>query len=311
MSASYSRVLINGNLTPEVHIQRSVRQGDPLSMHLFVLYLHPLLKKLISICSDSLDLVVAYADDISVIVIGESKIERIKRLFIEFGECSGAVLNIEKTFAIKVGLTSTSTNASWPLLCDSVKILGVTFFNCSKKMVNYNWGAVIRKTSQLMWLFKARNLSLHHKVILVNVYITSRLWFMASLFRIPNGMLPRMTSQIGTFLWGRCPNRVAMEQIALPICKGGLNLHLPMNKCKALLACKSITVLDYTPYTKQLWTNLQNPPNLMANPSSHSCLRQLANIIPYIPENIKLNPSSKLGMLRIFTSASANAEYSH
>ena len=39
---SSSRLLVNGHLSPAIPIQRSVRQGDPISMHLFVLYLHPL-----------------------------------------------------------------------------------------------------------------------------------------------------------------------------------------------------------------------------------------------------------------------------
>lgn len=65
-TASSSRLLINGHLSAPFPIERSVRQGDPLSMHLFVLYLYPLLLRLEQVCGA--DLVVAYADDISALV---------------------------------------------------------------------------------------------------------------------------------------------------------------------------------------------------------------------------------------------------
>lgn len=45
-AAASSRLLIHGHLSAAFPIERSVRQEDPLSMHLFVLYLHPLLKRL-------------------------------------------------------------------------------------------------------------------------------------------------------------------------------------------------------------------------------------------------------------------------
>lgn len=64
MQNSRSKILINGHLSQNVPIQRSIRQGDPLSMHLFVIYLHPLIEKLCTICDNRLELVVAYADDI-------------------------------------------------------------------------------------------------------------------------------------------------------------------------------------------------------------------------------------------------------
>lgn len=56
-AASSSRLLINGHLSAFLPIEQSVRQGDPLSIHLFVLYLHPLLRHLEQVCGT--DLIVA------------------------------------------------------------------------------------------------------------------------------------------------------------------------------------------------------------------------------------------------------------
>ena len=148
MSTSSSRILINGNLSPEFPIQRSVRQGDPLSMHLFVLYLHPLLEKLRSICNGPLDLVVAYADDISIVITDISKLRLIERAFTDFGLCSGSILNHTKTVALNIGCWQQPEGSSWPTVQQSVKILGITFFNSLKQTIEVNWADVIRKTSQ-------------------------------------------------------------------------------------------------------------------------------------------------------------------
>uniref|UniRef100_A0A182YEZ3 Reverse transcriptase domain-containing protein n=1 Tax=Anopheles stephensi TaxID=30069 RepID=A0A182YEZ3_ANOST len=51
------RILINGSLSPSFPIRRSVRQADPLSMHLFILYLQPLITRIEGICCDRDDLV--------------------------------------------------------------------------------------------------------------------------------------------------------------------------------------------------------------------------------------------------------------
>lgn len=98
---SSSRLLVNGHLSPSFSIERSVRQGDPLSMHLFVLYLHPLLQRIEHVCGD--DVVVAYADDINVIVTSERKIALLRELFSRFELVSEAKLNWQKTTAIDVG----------------------------------------------------------------------------------------------------------------------------------------------------------------------------------------------------------------
>ncbi|XP_062558021.1 uncharacterized protein LOC134222893 [Armigeres subalbatus] len=87
-SRSTSRLLINGHLSRSFEITRSVRQGDPLSMHLFVLYLHPLVCRLEQVCGD--DLLVAYADDISVIVTSPWQIEAMREVFRRFGLAAGA-----------------------------------------------------------------------------------------------------------------------------------------------------------------------------------------------------------------------------
>lgn len=292
MSVSSSRLLINGNLSPSFPIRRSVRQGDPLSMHLFVLYLHPLLEKLLSICDNPLELVVAYADDISVIVVDDNKLEAIRIAFRNFERSSGALLNVNKTFALNIGPQNEDRTSTWLNMQESVKILGVTFYNSLKQTIEYNWNDVIRKTSRLMWLFKQRNLCLQQKIIALNTFVTSRLWYMAAIFTIPNAIAARMTSLIGSFIWERYQTRVPMEQLTLQVCNGGLNLHLPMHKCKSLLVNRYIKTLDYTPFAQSFSEYLSNPPNVAGIPAVYPCLKYISKLLPYLPDQLKINPTS-------------------
>lgn len=162
-SQSYSRMLINGHLSPAFHIQRSVRQGDPLSMHLFVLYLFPLLSRLEQLLNGPDDLLVAYADDVTLISTSPNKIERAKRLFDDFGECSGALLNLNKTVSLDVGLIRENDRLTIPWLqtADKVKILGITYANSVRLMVKLNWDQMVAKFAQKLWMCKMRTLTLH------------------------------------------------------------------------------------------------------------------------------------------------------
>lgn len=292
MSSAHSRLLINGNLTPSFPIQRSVRQGDPLSMHLFVLYLHPLLEKLRTICNGPNDLVVAYADDITIVITDERKLNAIQQTFRSFGECSGSLLNISKTVAVNLGPQRDVNDTVWPRVQDSIKVLGVTFFNSHKQIIDYNWADVIKKSSRLMWMYKARNLTLQQKVIVLNTYITSRLWFLASVISIPNQAVARMTSYIGSFIWDRFPTRVPIEQLTLPRSMGGLNLHLPMHKCKSLLVTRFLIEIRETPFAGTMRQHLENPPNSAAIPALYPCLKSISKILPYIPRRIEESPSA-------------------
>lgn len=148
-SSRSSRLLINGHLSEPFAIQRSVRQGSPLSMHLFVLYLHPLISKLENV-SDG-DLIVAYADDITVLSTSIDRIERMRELFSRFERASGAKVNWEKTLSLDVGfIAGNPLYLPWLRTENTVRVLGVIFANSIRLMVKLNWDAMLVKFSRLV-----------------------------------------------------------------------------------------------------------------------------------------------------------------
>lgn len=122
---SHSKILVNGYLTQEIKINRSVRQGDPLSMHLFVLYLQPLLDAIHRRLPNAV--LNAYADDISMFIGGEEGLVQILEIFSDFGIASGVLLNMQKTAAIMIRNVNLTVQTEWLNIENFVNILGVLF----------------------------------------------------------------------------------------------------------------------------------------------------------------------------------------
>lgn len=288
-AGSSSRLLVNGHLSPPFPIQRSVRQGDPLSMHLFVLYLHPLLQRLEQVCGA--DIIVAYADDVSAIVTDVNKLNEMRALFRDFGRVSGARLNEEKTTAIDVGVINPDMAIPWLRTENQVKILGVIFSNSVREMVSLNWDSLTTKFSQQVWLHSMRMLSLHQKVILLNVFLLSKIWYIAANLAPTTAHIAKVTATMRRYLFRGVIATVPMAQLARRIEDGGLNLHLPAMKCKALLINRHIRDIDSLPFYES-YLNQANRPR--ANISELPCLKQMLDNIPILPFQIRQNPSADL-----------------
>ena len=101
-----SQVMVNGQLTPKIAIKRSVRQGCPLSMLLYILCLEPLISKIQSdnliqglrIPNGNQEIKsIQHADDMTVIVTKEMSYKILNNETKDFGNISGSKINVDKT----------------------------------------------------------------------------------------------------------------------------------------------------------------------------------------------------------------------
>ncbi|XP_055543766.1 uncharacterized protein LOC129729279 [Wyeomyia smithii] len=284
---SSSRLLVNGHLSAAFPIQRSVCQGDPLSMHLFVLYLHPLLKQLDEICES--DLVVAYADDVTVICTCLTRMERIREIIQRFERVSGARLSLEKSTSLSVGYTDVmSLTVPWLRNENTVRILGVTFAKSIRLMNKLNWDAIVLSFSRQIYLHSLRTLNLNQKVILLNTFITSKIWYLASVLTPTAAHTAKLTATMRTFLWRGVAANVPMQQLARSKETGGLKLHLPALKCKALLLNRHMRGINSLPFYMSLLSQA-NP----ALPIDCPCLKLILKIRT-LPPHIQQNISSEI-----------------
>jgi hypothetical protein len=101
----FSRVIVNGYLTEPIPILRSVKQGDALSCVLFVMCMETIVKHIqnnnnirpIKIKNLLIPKVLAYADDIAVLVADPQSVSNCIDTYSEFSKCSGLYLNVDKT----------------------------------------------------------------------------------------------------------------------------------------------------------------------------------------------------------------------
>lgn len=285
---STSRLLINGHLSEAFSIDRSVRQGDPLSMHLFVLYLHPLIKRLEQVCGP--DLVVAYADDVSIICTCLTRMERIRETFQRFERVSGAKLSLEKSASISVGYTDVMPlTVPWLRNENTVRILGVTFANSIRLMNKLNWDTVVGKFSQQVYLHSLRTLTINQKVILLNTFITSKIWYLASILTPAAVHTAKLTATMGSFLWRGIAARVPMQQLARSREAGGLKLQLPVFKCKALLLNRHVSDIASLPFYGSFLSQINPTP-----PADCPCLKLILSNLPTLPPQVQQHLSADI-----------------
>lgn len=285
-SQSFSRILVNGHLTQEFKINRSVRQGDPLSMHLFVLYLQPLLDEIVQRFPNTV--LSAYADDISMFFDNEGILVEVAAIFNEFGLTSGAVLNKEKTTAIMIGNINLTNDTEWLTIENFVNILGVRYGANIKQAQKLNWQAVLSGLRTRLWLHNPRKLNLIQKVVLLNTYINSKVWYMAANIPVSKGFINKIRAEMGKFIWhGQSLQRIAFSNLILPKNRGGLNLHCPETKSKSLLLNRLISLMPQLPFLSSLLEN----PNIPVPPMfNHISL--LNAELPSLPDRLKDTPSS-------------------
>lgn len=284
---SFSRLLINGNLSSEFQIQRSVRQGDPLSMHLFVLYLQPLIDAFKRRYPTSV--LNAYADDISMFVTSENTLLEIADMFEDFGLAAGAILNTRKTTAVMIGSVNLTVQTNWLNIENYVNILGIMFGENINQARKLNWQYVLSDLKRRLWFHNPRNLNLIQKTILLNTYISSKIWYMASNLAITIGFANKIRTEYGKFLWhGQPLQRVAFANLVLPKERGGLNLHCPTIKAKALLTNRLESLVDQLPFLRSCVENINQPV-----PSFCSHISLLINEMNQLPDQIRNAVSSQ------------------
>lgn len=233
-----SKLIVNGVLTRSIRIQRSIRQGCPMSMMLFVLYLTPLLDKLCLTlkgiqCDRECYKIKAYADDLELIIGEEDDISSVFNVIQQFGNVSGAKLNVNKSGCLYVNDPQIQGAHLFPQV-ETLPILGLRVADKWSKIADINYNKLIANIVITIKSWQSRKLNLIQRIRIANQYLTSKIWYLSHIILWSKRHIAKFTSTIGNFIWSGHLYRVAKTQLVKAYNNGGLELVSIEEKAMAM-----------------------------------------------------------------------------
>ena len=245
---------ILGFLTRAIAVRFSIRQGDPLSMILYIIYVEPLLnaleKALVGLRLPSVrQTLEAYCDDINLLTNDLEDISKMESLVVKFEQFSGAILSRNKKCKV-LGLGAWAMKESWPVAwlkpVKSLKIFGIFVSESYSEMIALNWDFRLQKFRNAIISWSSRTLdSLQKRIEVIRMFALSRVYYVASIIPIKSSMVKKFESIMGKFIWhgsGRIL-RVALDELKNEHLAGGLNLPCLATMSKSLLSSQFLRLL--------------------------------------------------------------------
>ena len=154
------------SLTKMVSLSFSIRQGDPLAMILYIIYIEPLLlyleRKLVGLrIGNIVQCVDAYCDDVNVLTNDVSDFPVLDAAVKNFESVSGAILSRDKKCKV-MGLGSWAARVDWPLdylkNVKELKVFGIYILDSYRSMIKRNWDFRFEKFVDSIKSWTPRNL---------------------------------------------------------------------------------------------------------------------------------------------------------
>ena len=203
-----SVVQVNGHLSAPFPIQCSVRQGCPLSTTLFTLSINPLIyileQKLRSVrvnWRQQKTAVVAYVDDITILVTAPEEITAIEETLQCYEEATGAKLNIAKSHAMAVGSWDTTSTVMNIPYSTEVKVLGIQIANTTVQSAVSSWLRITNMVRLQAHEAYTCDLDLAQRIQYVHTYLLAKLWYTAQVLLAPSVQIHQIVSAVAWFIW--------------------------------------------------------------------------------------------------------------
>lgn len=242
-----SEIQINNTLTDCFSVTRGVRQGCSLSPGLFVLTLDPLLRRVdqekrmrgFPLPGLGEIKISAFADDISLFIKDECSYQTFLQIFEEYAIISGARINQKKSKALRFGDFREESLGEVQFV-QAAKVLGLWFQpgDISPK----SWDEPLKKAAQVAENPRHQDLSLIEKAEVVKTKLCSPAFYVARIAKMPRLVANRLTTLIGSFLWGKKPAPVTKTVTRIPPSRGGLGIP-NVSLTARTLAAKTVSSL--------------------------------------------------------------------
>lgn len=235
-----SKIKLNGFLTEKVYQTRGLRQGCPLSVVLYVLYVEPLacairesqrVKGIMMPRGESLK-ISQYADDTILYLADDDSLRGVIEILKAYEKATGSKINKEKTKYKYLGIwEGRKDNICEFTLCKGpMDILGISFGNKEGDAI-CNWKEKMNAVDRKLGLWKARKLTITGKVLVIKSEVVLKLLHLAYVFPMPQIYRVQITRGIFKFIWGgyEYVKRVHMYQEIADGGKGVPNVPLKLD----------------------------------------------------------------------------------
>ena len=248
-----SSVIINGLVTKSYAVYRSVRQGCPLSMSLFAVYLDPFYRMVksrlhpfaLSLPNKSKLSLFGYADDSNIFLEKEEGLKEMDKVITDFEKACGALLNRNKTWIYGMGQWSNKVEWDLPWIeikTGIIKVLGIYFSNDYEECVSFNWNSIKEKICKRLRLMYTRRLTLMQKSILINSLICSKAWYLAHIYPMPMNIFKECKKIIFGYIWNNGYQPIKQDTLYMDKNSGGIGLINILYKSKSMLVSSFLKV---------------------------------------------------------------------
>lgn len=236
----YSKIKLNGFLTEKVHQARGLRQGCPLSVVLYVLYVEPLAcairenKRVSGIMMPGGEClkISQYADDTILYLADDDSLREVVEILKIYEEVTGSKINKEKTKYKYLGTwEGRRENICDYTLCEGpMDILGISFGNKEGDAI-WNWKGKMAEVERKLRLWKMRKLTITGKVLVIKSEVVPKLLYLGYVFPMPQVFRAQIMRGIFNFIWGgyEYVKRVQMYQEVADGGKGVPNIPLKLD----------------------------------------------------------------------------------
>uniref|UniRef100_A0A3B3HNI1 Reverse transcriptase domain-containing protein n=1 Tax=Oryzias latipes TaxID=8090 RepID=A0A3B3HNI1_ORYLA len=225
-----SSILLYPNTSQRFSINRSVRQGCPISPFFFLIVAE-LLSLRIKNCPNLLGLsifqkeikITQLADDTALFLKDRNQVDLAISTINSFSNASGLHLNLGKCEILSIKNVKYEKIHSIPIK-DVVTYLGISITKDIKSRQKQNFSLRIKKMQDVMNMWLQRDLSIFGRILLTKAEGISRVVYPALSLFVPDSTSKEINNLLVNFTWKNRRHYLQKEQLYAPSCKGGFEL---------------------------------------------------------------------------------------
>jgi len=228
-----SCVCNNGKTSGYFTLRRGVRQGDPLSPYLFIIAVEILalvIKRNAYIKGYSISTkeikMTQYADDLTLILTDVESIRESFNVLKLFANYSGLQVNSDKSEGMLIGPWRNTLGIpnNIRLTNGPIRLLGIYLTANPREYVTLNFQSKIDALLRQLHWWKARDLSLRGKVLIVKSKGIALFQYLAALVPIPQYVIKEVNSILYEFIWNGKTDKVKRVIFEQSFSQGGYNM---------------------------------------------------------------------------------------